>query len=700
MGWLSSHKELAKKQIHYRVQFAKGLLAFGLGVAGIFLLLQSTAGSRPSGRNCLARKSAEFSFYNEDAQSSRSRREVSEDVNSWDGWKACDVEDEVCLQYNEDFKRQNLPCITEYNNKTCSADEKTKEAKDAAYCVGVMKEDYGDDYYTSGVYWCDVTDFPDSMFSIEERQNGGFLLYAIGLIYMFLALAIVCDEYFVPALECITEKLSLSDDVAGATFMAAGGSAPELFTSIIGVFVADSNVGIGTIVGSAVFNILFVLGMCAFIVGFQIDPKTGKGTVLNLTWFPLTRDCFFYVFSLVVLVISFSADEITWWESLCMIGVYLAYVIFMIFNARIEAACTKKSKEPEPEAVPMQAAPAEQPAPTNAANKWSMAAKAATAHMHFNTRTILGLTTAYPDNQEGGVENSTGGVVAAYAMRRLAAKQRSARFSQVVLAAARATAAENAAGKRTSVKNVGSAPVSAPVQASVKEENSDDAPNEGIDGNPWQLSLPKPTPGGGCKGFLMFLLHVSIMPLTIMLKYTIPDTRFKSIKSACGGYIFIISFFFSILWISVFSWLMVWWATRIGETWNIDPALMGLTFLAAGTSVPDLITSVIVAKNGQGDMAVSSSIGSNIFDVTIGLPLPWFLWSCFNSWGAKSVSSAGLICSIGLLLFMLVVLVTTIISTGWKMNNMMGAAMLLLYAVFVAISLLLEYGTITCPDIF
>ena len=110
---------------------------------------------------------------------------------------------------------------------------------------------------------------------------------------MFLALAIVCDEYFVPALEVITEKLSLSDDVAGATFMAAGGSAPELFTSVIGVFIADSNVGIGTIVGSAVFNILFVLGMCAFIVGFDKD-ENGNSTVLNLTWFPLTRDCLFY----------------------------------------------------------------------------------------------------------------------------------------------------------------------------------------------------------------------------------------------------------------------------------------------------------------------------------------------------------------------------------------------------------------------
>ena len=45
--------------------------------------------------------------------------------------------------------------------------------------------------------------------------------------------------------------------------MAAGGSAPELFTSFIGVFISVSNVGFGTIVGSAVFNVLFVIGMCA-----------------------------------------------------------------------------------------------------------------------------------------------------------------------------------------------------------------------------------------------------------------------------------------------------------------------------------------------------------------------------------------------------------------------------------------------------
>lgn len=45
---------------------------------------------------------------------------------------------------------------------------------------------------------------------------------------------------------------------------------------------------------------------------------------------------------------------------------------------------------------------------------------------------------------------------------------------------------------------------------------------------------------------------------------------------------------------------------------------MGLTILAAGTSIPDMLNSIIVARRGLGDMAVSSSVGSNIFDITIG----------------------------------------------------------------------------------
>ena len=77
-------------------------------------------------------------------------------------------------------------------------------------------------------------------------------------VYIFVAIAIVVDEYFIAALDKLCSALNLDEDVAGATFMAGGSSSPELFTAIIGIFVAKGDVGVGTIVGSAVFNMVCV----------------------------------------------------------------------------------------------------------------------------------------------------------------------------------------------------------------------------------------------------------------------------------------------------------------------------------------------------------------------------------------------------------------------------------------------------------
>jgi Ca2+/Na+ antiporter len=76
--------------------------------------------------------------------------------------------------------------------------------------------------------------------------------------------------------------------------------------------------------------------------------------------------------------------------------------------------------------------------------------------------------------------------------------------------------------------------------------------------------------------------------------------------------------------------------------------IMGLTFLAAGTSIPDLITSVIVARKGLGDMAVSSSVGSNIFDVCVGLPVPWLLYAIVFQKPIE-VNAKGMLCSVSIL---------------------------------------------------
>lgn len=87
---------------------------------------------------------------------------------------------------------------------------------------------------------------------------------------------------------------------------------------------ATSNVGFGTIIGSAVFNVLFVIGACAFF----------SSTLLVLTWWPLARDCTWYTFDLVMLYVFFRDQKIELYEACLLLVFYFSYVFFMKFNTR------------------------------------------------------------------------------------------------------------------------------------------------------------------------------------------------------------------------------------------------------------------------------------------------------------------------------------------------------------------------------
>lgn len=139
-------------------------------------------------------------------------------------------------------------------------------------------------------------------------------VYAMGVLYLFIALAIIADDFFCPSLDVIADWLKLSPDVSGATLMAAGSSAPELFTSAVGTFLR-SDVGFGTIVGSAVFNLLFVVGVCILATTLP----------LHLTWWPLMRDSSFYILTLLILAVFFGINtpqEIEWYEALILFLLY------------------------------------------------------------------------------------------------------------------------------------------------------------------------------------------------------------------------------------------------------------------------------------------------------------------------------------------------------------------------------------------
>jgi len=149
-----------------------------------------------------------------------------------------------------------------------------------------------------------------------------------------------------------------------------------------------------------------------------------------------------------------------------------------------------------------------------------------------------------------------------------------------------------------------------------------------------------------------------------------------------GGRCYFI-FIGSICWIGVYSYFMVMWCQNVGDTLGIPQVVMGLTFLAAGTSVPDLLSSVIVAKQGHGDMAVSSSVGSNIFDILVGLPLPWLVYAIYSG-SPVIVFAQSLMLSLAILIGMLVVVVTSIHMSKWIMTKTLGYVMFAFYVAFIA----------------
>ena len=300
-----------------------------------------------------------------------------------------------------------------------------------------------------------------------------FFIIVITLILFYL-LAIVCDEFFVPSIDVLSEKMKLPSDVAGATLLAMGSSAPELFASTIAIFGlagASADVGSGTIVGSAIFNILIIIGVSALF----------KSVILQ--WKPVIRDLSFYVLTILLLLFAFRDGTITLIEAIMFVGLYAIY-IYATINWK----------------------------------KW------------FD----------YKD---------------------------------------------------------------------IKISEDFDA-------------------------------------------------------------------------IAIASHFLVEQLIHAADILSINPTFLALTVLAAGTSLPDLIGSIIVAKQGRGDMAVANAIGSNIFDILFALGVPWLAYILING-GNIEVSNENLSSSIILLFATVVAIIALLVIRKWRIGSRSGFLLIALYIAYV-----------------
>ncbi|KAM9354153.1 sodium/potassium/calcium exchanger 4 isoform 2-T2 [Pholidichthys leucotaenia] len=507
-----------------------------------------------------------------------------------------------------------------------------------------------------------IHEFPEDFFTNAERKSGAILLHILGALYMFLALAITCDEYFVPSLEKICEKLDLSEDVAGATFMAAGSSAPELFASIIGVFITHGDVGVGTIVGSAVFNILCIIGVCGIFAG----------QVVVLTWWAVFRDSFYYILSVVALIAFIYDEKIVWWESLVLVVMYTGYILVMKFNSSMQKFFSRKSDKNVANGNAAVSSEMED-GNTSYDYLWDddpssplLGVKPSKAYSRGSVVMVDEIINASPSKlsfPEAGLR--------VMVTSHFGPKTRLRMASRLIIT-------EKLVHPSNGVEvNDGKIEIE---NGNVPEDKSTE-PEQNDTVSPFHI--PR---GVGSK----FKWLIS-WPLLLLLFFSIPNCAKPRWEK-----FFMVSFLMSTLWIAAFSYVMVWMVTIIGYTLGIPDVIMGITFLAAGTSVPDCIASLIVARQGLGDMAVSNTIGSNVFDILVGLGVPWAIQTICVSYGSEvMINSRGLVYSVVLLLGSVALTIIGIHLNKWRLDVKLGAYVLVMYAIFLCFSILIEYNVFT-----
>lgn len=139
---------------------------------------------------------------------------------------------------------------------------------------------------------------------------------------LFLLLGLAClifgSNIFVDGAVKIARTLGVSDAVIGLTIVAGGTSLPELATSVVSAKKGQSGIAIGNVLGSNVFNILFILGITGLITPMQIEGITS----IDLTMMILSV--------LLLWLFSFTKYTLSRCEGAVLIVLFIGYIGYLV----------------------------------------------------------------------------------------------------------------------------------------------------------------------------------------------------------------------------------------------------------------------------------------------------------------------------------------------------------------------------------
>ncbi|KAK3033158.1 hypothetical protein RJ639_036342 [Escallonia herrerae] len=421
------------------------------------------------------------------------------------------------------------------------------------------------------------------------RSNPRFSIpfLSLTLLLLFYILVAAAQRHFSPVVTTLSAHLRLSPSMGAVTLLALGNGAPDVFASVAAVGGGQARTGFGAILSAGTFVSAFVVGFVAiYEAPFSVDPA------------PFVRDVFFYLVAALFLFTVYLGAEIYLWQALGFVGFYLFFVGFVFWMD------------------------------LGSGNVKGNGGGGEVGLGHVETRT--GLVEAYCESEEKLERGNPG-----FGIWRAFQKMDCGSGGWYNAAwAGRSRSLMEKGGKRGRKKKGSriSKTWELPVSLLLK------------------LTIPQASPSEWSRFFRsanialcpLALLYScrSFMPLNHSIVFLLPDTHFPLWFVAFLGSsslavlhfivgkeapkteqiaIVVAAFVMSVFWISTMAGELLNCLAALGELLELSPALLGLTVLAWGNSVGDLVADVAVAKAGQPAMAMAGCFACPMFNMLFGL---------------------------------------------------------------------------------
>eukprot|EP00191_Tetraselmis_sp_GSL018_P024905 CAMPEP_0177627564 /NCGR_PEP_ID=MMETSP0419_2-20121207/31271_1 /TAXON_ID=582737 /ORGANISM="Tetraselmis sp., Strain GSL018" /LENGTH=507 /DNA_ID=CAMNT_0019128727 /DNA_START=708 /DNA_END=2232 /DNA_ORIENTATION=+ len=491
------------------------------------------------------------------------------------------------------------------------------------------------------------------------------VLVALVLITFYL-LGETAEEYFCPVVKKLTEVLELAPNTAGVTFLAFGNGAPDVFSSLAAFLEGDGKIGLGAIVSAGSFVSAFVVGAVA-IAAAPFAVYDGY-----------VRDVLFYFGATALVFAVFSDGHVHLWEAS---GLAMYYVFFVIFVVRTDnlrhksrpRACAGAAPAPDPQAA------AQRHADPEDAQKASGPEARPQGEAPLSPAPTAAAQMDSQSPQDKARRLTVGSVLRSYVaqwrsqMQALSPPEQAAVLLIQPFTVARwLTIPDVRSHDRIQLAlNTALSPLLILLFF-----------NDFVD-----FSMPVAAFGGRALPlWSVVLLHSAVLSA---VQWTITDW---ASKPAWMEALFLgMAFLCSIAWISIMAQELLSCLSTLGHIMSLSPSIMGVTVLAWGNSIGDLVADVALARSGAPVVALAGCYAGPMFNMLVGLGLSFIIKTVImypQPYGLHY--SANISVSFGFLFVALLCSIVAVVLSGYRVTRPWGFCLVALYFAAMLTSLMVE----------